>query len=234
MSTPAKAKEKENIFVNLLINILIPTLILSKFSGQTALGVKWAIIVALAFPLIYGLYDMHYRGKFNLFSVSGIISIALTGGFALYELPPKYIIMKETAIPAMFAIATLISVHTPYPLVKIFLYNDNIMQIDKIAKALAEQGTEKAFERALINASYLVTLSFIVSSILNFALAKYLLVSEPGTEAFNSELGKMNALSFPVIAIPAVIVLMFALFYLFKKIKVLTQLELEEILNHPK
>jgi len=57
-----------------------------------------------------------------------------------------------------------------------------------------------------------------------------ILVSAPGTEAFNAELGKMNALSIPVIAIPATIVMMFALFYLFKQIKKLTQLELEDIL----
>ena len=60
-----------------------------------------------------------------------------------------------------------------------------------------------------------------------------ILVSEPGTEAFNAELGKMSALSFPVIAVPATIVMMIALFYLFKQIKKLTQLNFEDILNQP-
>ena len=69
-----------------------------------------------------------------------------------------------------------------------------------------------------------------LSSILNYILAKILLVSAPGTEAFNAELGKMNALSFPVIAVPATIIMMLALFYLFKRIKALTHLELEDIL----
>ncbi len=231
MSTQVKTEKKENIFINILINIVIPTVILSKFSGEDDLGVKWAIIVALAFPIIYGLNDIRYRGKFNFFSALGIISIALTGGMALLKLPPQYIMIKEAAIPAIFAIVTLVSLKTPYPLVRTLLFNDKILQIDKVNHALATKGTQKEFDKALVNASYLVTLSFVVSSILNFVLAKMLLLSEPGTEAFNAELAKMQALSFPVIAIPATMVMMFALFYLFKKIKALTALELEEIIK---
>ena len=228
--TQAKPAKKENIFVNLLINIVIPTLILSKLSGEDQLGVKWGIIVALAFPIGYGLRDLKNNGKFNLFSALGIFSIALTGGMALLKLPPQYIIIKEAAIPALFALFTLVSLKTRYPLVRTFLYNDKIMQIDKVSAALEKNGNEKSFDQALVNASYLMALSFIVSSILNYILAKIILVSPPGTEAFNAELGKMNALSFPVIAVPATIVMMFALFYLFKKIKSLTHLELEDIL----
>lgn len=230
--TDSKPAKKENIFINILVNIALPTIILSKFSGEDALGVTWAIVVALAFPISYGLRDMKRCGKFNLFSGLGIISVALTGGMALLKLPPEYIMIKEAGIPAIFAIATLVSLKTRYPLVRTFLYNDNIMQVEKVTAALEKYGNKKEFDRALVNASYLMALSFVVSSILNFVLAKVILVSEPGTEAFNAELGKMNALSFPVIAIPATIVMMFALFYLFKKIKNLTHLKLEDILIH--
>ncbi|MFT4610536.1 MAG: hypothetical protein ACI8VY_001568, partial [Cellvibrionaceae bacterium] len=183
-----------------------------------------------SFPIIYGLRDLKRSGKFNVFSALGILSISLTGGMALLKLPPEYIIIKEATIPALFAIATLISLKTPYPLVKTFIYNDKILQIDKVSAALNTNGTEQEFDKALVNATYLMTLSFILSSILNYILAKILLVSAPGTEAFNAELGKMNALSFPVIAVPATIIMMLALFYLFKRIKALTHLELEDIL----
>jgi len=226
-----KPAKKENLLINIAVNIILPTVILSKFSGEDELGVELAIIVALAFPLTYGLKEMLQTGKFNLFSAIGIVSIMLTGGMALLKLPPEYIAIKEAGIPALFAIFTLLSIKTRYPLVKTFLYNDKIMQIDKVDLALEHHGTKSGFEHALRNASYLMALSFVVSSILNYLLAIIILVSEPGTEAFNAELGKMNALSFPVIAVPATIVMMFALFYLFKQIKQLTQLELEEILN---
>jgi hypothetical protein len=225
--------KKENMLLNIAINIVVPTVILSKFSGESALGVELAIIVALGFPLAYGLREFFQVGKFNLFSAIGIISIMLTGGMALLKLPPEYIAIKEAGIPALFAIFTLISLRTRFPLVKTFLYNDKIMQVTKVDEALLRLGSKPAFERALVNASYLIALSFIISSILNYILAVVILVSEPGTEAFNAELGKMSALSFPVIAVPATIVMMIALFYLFKQIKKLTQLDLEDILNHP-
>jgi hypothetical protein len=221
------------MLLNIGINIVVPTVILSKFSAERALGVELAIIVALGFPLAYGLREFFQVGKFNLFSVIGIVSIMLTGGMALLKLPPEYIAIKEAGIPALFAIFTLISLRTRFPLVKTFLYNDKIMQVTKVDDALLRLGTKPAFERALVNASYLIALSFIISSILNYILAVVILVSEPVTESFNAELGNMSALSFPVIAVPATIVMMIALFYLFKQIKKLTQLNFEDILNQP-
>jgi len=232
-TTTSARPKKENLLLNIVVNIIIPTLILSKFSGEDALGVELAIITALAFPLTYGLTDLFQTGKFNLFSAIGIFSIMLTGGMALLKLPPEYIAIKEAGVPGLFALVTLISLKTRYPLVKTFLYNEKIMQVEKVNAALVKYDTQADFEKVLVNASYLLALSFIVSSILNYILAVVILVSEPGTAAFNAELGKMQALSFPVIAVPATIVMMFALFYLFKQIKKLTQLELEDILNQP-
>ena len=228
--TEAKSAQKENAFLNLLVNIVIPTLILIYMSGEEYLGIKAAIVIALCFPLAYGLKEFISTKKLNIFSIIGVISIMLTGTMTLLELPPQHIAIKEAAIPGLFALITLISLKTRYPLVKVVLYNDKIMQIDKVTAALDQLDNQRAFERVLINASYLLAGSFVLSSILNYILATIILVSEPGTEAFNAELGKMNALSFPIIAIPATAVMLFALFYLFKQIKQLTQLDLDEIL----
>ncbi len=86
-----------------------------------------------------------------------------------------------------------------------------------------------AFQKALDVASLLLALSFVVSAVLNYALAKYILVSEPGTEAFTQELGRMTALSYPVIMVPSMSIMIFAAYYLFKSIKRLTQLDFEDI-----
>jgi len=84
----------------------------------------------------------------------------------------------------------------------------------------------------LVNASWLVAGSFFLSAILNYVLATVLITSQPGTVEFNEQLGKMTALSFPVIAIPAMLVLMGALFYLFSRITKLTGLTLEDVIHH--
>ncbi len=230
MTQAANEPKRESLLLNLALNIVIPTVILTKLSGDQHLGTQWAIVVALAFPIIYGLNDFRTTHKVNFFSALGVVSIMLTGGISLLELDPKYIAIKEAGIPALFGIAMLVSLKTRYPLVKTFLYNDKILQVDKVAEALKRTNHESEFEGALVNASYLITLSFFLSSVLNYALAKYLLVSPPGTEAFNAELGKMTALSFPVIAVPATLIMMGALFYLFSRIKKLTELDLEDIL----
>lgn len=230
MTQAANEPKRESLLLNIALNIVIPTVILTKLSGDEHLGTQWAIVVALAFPILYGLNDFRSTRKVNFFSALGAISIMLTGGISLLELDPKYIAIKEAGIPALFGIAMLVSLKTRYPLVKTFLYNDKILQVEKVAEALKRTNHESEFEGALVNASYLITLSFFLSSVLNYALAKYLLVSPPGTEAFNAELGKMTALSFPVIAVPATLIMMGALFYLFSRIKKLTELDLEDIL----
>ncbi len=104
------------------------------------------------------------------------------------------------------------------------------MQTKKIELSLAEQNNQELFSRAMRNASIMIASSFFLSSVLNYVLAKMLLLSEPNTEAFNAELGKMTALSFPVIAVPATIIMMATLFYVFRSITKLTGLTLEEIM----
>lgn len=222
----------ENLLVNLLFNIILPTLILTKLSGEDYLGTTWAIVVALAFPIGYGVRDMIKRGKVNLFSVLGVFSVGMTGGISLLGLDPRYLAIKEAAVPATFGLATLISIKTPYPLVKTFIYNDTILDIPAIDLALARNRTREAFERHLSTASLMVAGSFFLSSVLNYLLAILIVTSQPGTVEYNEQLGKMTALSFPVIALPAMVVMMAAMFYLFRGITRLTGLDLEHIVKH--
>ena len=223
--------KKESMLANLLMNIVIPTLILTKLSGDENLGATWGLVVALAFPVGYGLRDFLINKKFNAFSALGIVSVLLTGGLSLLHLAPQYFAIKEASIPGILGIATLFSMKTRYPLVKTFIYNDKVLKIHKVDAALQQYGTKKHFERTLTNASLMIAASFFLSSILNYVLAKIILVSQPGTTEFNAELGKMTALSYPVIALPMMIIMMGTLFYVFRSIRLLTHLTLEEVVN---
>ena len=66
----ATAKKKSNPLVDILISILIPSIILMKMSGEDRLGPTTALIVALAFPIGYGLYDLIVNGNRNVMAVS--------------------------------------------------------------------------------------------------------------------------------------------------------------------
>ena len=76
--------------------------------------------------------------------------------------------------------------------------------------------------------------SFLLSGILNYFLARWIVVSPSGSDAFNSEVSKMMAWSWPVIAIPSMVIMLLTLMQLLKGIKGMTGLELENILHSAK
>lgn len=232
-TNPRQQPPRENVWLNLLLNIIIPTLILTKGSKEEYLGPTLGLIVALAFPIGYGIYDYFRARKVNLFSVLGIISVLLTGGISLLKLPPEYIAIKEASIPALIGLFCLISIYTPWPLVRTVLYNRTIMQVDRVNQALHDKNNMQRFEQVLKNATYLLSGSFFLSAVLNYVLATVIVVSAPGTEQYNEELGKMMALSYPVIALPCTLVMAAALYYLYHNITKLTHLELGQIIIQP-
>ncbi|MEP4890996.1 MAG: VC0807 family protein [Aliiglaciecola sp.] len=220
---PKKNPPQNNGFMgNLAFNIVIPVLILSYLSGEEYLGPAVSVVCALAFPIGYGIWDLKKSGKVNGFSILGIISVILTGGITLLKLPAEYIAIKEAAIPGILGIAVLISQYTNRSLVKILILNENVINWPALDEALEKKQNTALFKRKITISSYIVAASFFVSSFLNYILAKIILVSEPGTTAYTEELGRMTALSYPVIMVPSLIMLFSALAYLIIQMKKLT------------
>lgn len=228
-STAAKPK-KSGFISNLLLNVIIPAVILSRFSGPDALGPVWAVVVALAFPLLFGLWELLQSGKVNFFSILGIVSVLLTGGISLLQLPPSYIAIKEALVPGLIGIFVLISQYTPYPLVKKLLINPELLDIDKLQHALAAKNNATEFDRRMGRAGYIVASAFFLSSALNYVLAKAIVVSAPGTTAYAEELGRMTWLSYPVIVLPTMVMLFGAIIYMFMQIGRLTGQSLEDFI----
>jgi hypothetical protein len=227
----ATAEPRESALLSLGVNIAIPAVILMKLSGEEALGPVGGLLLALAFPLGYGMWDFHRRREWNFISVLGFVSVLLTGGIGLLQLDPKWIAVKEAAVPGVIGLAVLFSLYTRYPIVRTFLYNDKIIRVADVDAALAERGNHPAFERTLVHASWMLAASFFLSSLLNFVLAKLIVRSPAGTTAFNEELGRMTALSYPVIVIPSMAIMIIAMWYLFSRIRGLTGMDLEQILK---
>jgi hypothetical protein len=226
------APKRENLFINIGCNVALPTIILNWGGKLAWLGPKWALVVALAFPVGYSLYDFIERRKFNFISAIGFFSVLATGSFALMKLDLFWFAVKEAAVPAMIGLLVLVSTGTRWPLVSEILYNPQVIDVPRVDAALAERNARPAFDRLLRDASFLLTLSFLVSAVLNYALARYLLKSPAGSDAFNSELARMNLLSWPVIVLPSTAMTMFALWRLLGGLQRVTGLELEQLL-HP-
>lgn len=229
METEKTDQKKENPIVSILFNIVIPVLILSKLTTDDKLGPIWGLVVALLFPILYFLYDYFKRKKTNFVSIVGFVSILLTGIIGVFEFPSEWLAYKEASVPLLIGIAVLVSLKTPFPLVKKLLYHDEILDVERIDSILVEKNETEAFEKTLRNTTYMLSASFLLSSVLNFVLAKILIKSPTGTESFALELADMTMYSYIVIALPSTCVMMVALWYLFKQLKKLTGLELDQL-----
>ena len=226
-SSPA---HKPRPMVDLIVSVVLPSLILMKLSGEDKLGVSGGLIAALAFPLGWGLFELIKYKKFNFIALLGLVSVLLTGSIGLFELDNKWLAIKEASIPAIIGIAVLVSTFTPYPLIRALLFNAAIMDVDTIKQKLEENHSTAAFEKTLMKATYFIAGSFAFSATMNYILAKWIVTSPAGTEAFNEELGQMTLYSYPMIAIPSMIMMLGVFYYLWRNIHKATGLKLEDLL----
>ena len=141
--------------------------------------------------------------------------------------------IKEAALPAILGVMTIITLKTKKPLVKLFLYNPDVINVELVDQALEAKGTVKEFNQLLRKCTLFIALSFLLSATLNYFLSRAIVVTEPYKDklAFNNEVGTMMGWSFPIISIPCMVVSGYAFWILIKGIKKLAGFSLEEILN---
>ncbi|MDF3059120.1 MAG: transporter [Rariglobus sp.] len=229
-SAPAK---KENLLINLVFNILIPTLVLSKLSKDGLLGPVLGLVVALAFPLGYGVWDFLERRKANFIAVIGFLSVLLTGGFALTHLNTFWFAVKEAGMSLVIGSVVLLSAGSKQPLVRTFLYNDQVIDTERVAGALSARNATADFNRLMRRCTWYVATSFLVSALLNFVVASWVILAEPGTPAFNEQLAVIALSNWIIIMPPFMVMMAFSLWQLFSGIKKLTGLELDAIIKTP-
>lgn len=205
-----------------------------KLSDPANLGAANALVLALSFPLAWGVRDFWLRRKWNLFAVLGVISTLLTGGIGLLALDTQWIAIKEAAVPGLIGLAVLGSTYTRYPLVKTILLNPSIIDVDRLQQKLEAHGATQDFEVRLLHATWMLSGTFFFSSVMNYFLATSIVVSPAGTTAFNEELGQLTLLSYPFIALPSMVMMVFVIFYLSRTTKQLTGLGYTEFMNAAK
>ena len=215
-------------FLNLICNLIIPTIILTKFSSENTLGSFYGLLIALSFPIFYGLSEFYFNKKINFFSILGLVSVLLTGGIGVFQFSSDWLAIKEAFIPGIIGMAVIISTYTKYPLLKMFF--EETLNIEGLREKLTHSENEW-FSARFRFSSLILGGTFFISSFLNFFLATWIVVSEPGTEAFNQELGLMNLLSLPIIALPMMVILMAIMWYLLNDTLKKVGLTWEEFFN---
>jgi hypothetical protein len=250
-------KPKDHPLANILINVILPVLVLSYLSKDPAIqqqlgkearpwhiGPLYAMIIALALPIGYGIWSFIKTRKFNLFSAIGLVSVLLTGGLTLYlwnrdgsvkEHAGLLFGLKEGSIPLMLGIAVIASARSATPLLNVFLYNDSIFDIPKIEKEISQTGRTGEYRSLLNHATKLFALSFFVSSLMNVALALWFFrgfnhVAPDALEVYNTIIGRLTFWGFVVIGVPILAFLFFTLKYLLKGLRQLTGLADENLM----
>jgi len=227
--TKPRPKE-ENPMISIMLNVVFPVIILTCLSKDKYLGPLWGLVAALILPIGYGIHTLIKEKRADFVSIIGIISVLLTGVFGILKLPPQWIAIKEAAIPLILGLAIVISLKTPYPLIKKMLLNEKLFNVPLLHEKLRELGNEAKFEKRLVGLTWGLASSMFLSSALNYGLAKIVLRSEPGTEAFTAEIGKMAGLSYIVIMIPCMAVMILVLVALIKTLTHLTGLKMDDLL----
>jgi len=202
-------------------------------SDEARLGPVWGLIVALLFPLGYAGWDLATRRDLSPLSVLGFISLLLSGGFGLLRVGGFWFAIKEAALPVVLGLAIPLSLRTPQPLVRVLLYNDQVLDTERVRVALVERGKLTDFARLLAWASWMLALAMWVSAVTNFGLAWWLLPARAGTPEFNRQLGKLQFWSWPGTMLPTTAMVFYILFRLVHGLEGLTGLKGSQLF-HPR
>jgi intracellular septation protein A len=227
--TPAKP----NPLLEIAITILLPALVLMQFSGADELGPARALLCALALPVGWGLWDGFRRRKVSWMALLGIVSTLLTGGIGLMELDAHWLAVKEAAVPTLMGLVIAGSAWMRRPLIHALVFDAALMDTARIQAALAERQATAVFEARLRSGTLLLGGVFLVSAVANYGLTRWIVSSPAGTEAFNQELGRLTMLSYPLIALPTMLLMMALLWWLADAARRLTGLAYGELFRAP-
>lgn len=227
---------KENGLLNIIFNIVLPVLILNKLSKF--IGPFWALILALAFPLGYGAYDLIKRKKFNAFSALGLLNVLLTGGLALLGLNGFWFAVKEAAFPALVGLFVMGSAFTKKPFIETLFLNPALMKVDLLEERLKANGKQKDFHDHMKKATIWLSLSFAFSAVCNFVLARKIfteidptLSTDAQSTLLNEQIAQMTTWSMAIIMVPSMLFLLGIFWYLMRGIKQHSGLSTEELLK---
>lgn len=226
---------KENPFVNLLANVVLPVFILNKFSSSHPLA---ALAVALSLPLAYGLWSFYQSKKINFISLLGLLNTLFTGGFALLKLEGMWFAVKEAGFPFLIGCFVLFSAFGETPFLQMLMFDTGLLNAEDINTRIRDQGASNAFKSLLKKTTFLFSLTFFFSALLNFLLAYHIFQKIPVelTEAqhadmLNQQIASMTWQGYVVIFLPSILLFFALMFFFFRSLSKLTGLPFDKLVK---
>tara|TARA_B100001248_G_C27394350_1_gene464456 strand:+ start:1472 stop:2200 length:729 start_codon:yes stop_codon:yes gene_type:complete len=227
------------MMMNLAFNIIIPVMVLKRLSTINENGPLIALLIALAFPISYFLYEYIKLKKRNWISVLGFVHVLLTGLFALLQLGGIWFAVKEAAIPFLIGVFVYLSPYlSKVSLVEIMILNPAFFRVEELLEKLRAKNTEEAFQKHLRKTNVFLSYSFFLSAGLNFFLAIYIFQDIPmevddmqRSVLLNEQISDMTWMSWLVIVVPSMLCLILIMQYLSKGMKKYADVSLFDLIE---
>lgn len=226
------AKQQPHPLIDLLLTVVLPSVVLEYLSPADRLGPFWALVVSALLPLGYGIYCWVTSAGLNFFSLLGLVAVIITGGLGLLELSAFWIGIKELSVPLIIAIAFPLSHRWGKPVIASMLFAPHLINERVLQSALNTPEKQRGFQRILFQASLGLGLAMLLSGLINFALALYLVGNKtPGSEAYVKALGTLNWAGTLFIGLPLMAAMMIVLMRFLRGVFALTGLEKDDLMG---
>lgn len=240
MNAPTQPPQnRENPLTSIVVNIVLPVVILQQLTKRLGEdGPLLALILAVALPVSYGLWDFLRNHHKNYVSLFGLLSVLFTGGFALMKLEGIWFAVKEAAFPAAMAIGVAASSFSRRPLVQTLFCNNQLLRMDLVDARLSDENTARRFHLLTQNATRWLAVSFVISSFLNFIIA--IRVFTPlgpdqnplaQSDELNQQIARMTGLGFVAIALPMMVFTGAILYFFLRRLSDLTKIEMNQLIR---
>ena len=217
-------QKSSSVFLDLIFSIVIPSFLLTRGPGYfPSFSALEILLFALAFPIIYGLYDLLSNKHFNVISLAGFLNVLLTGGIGLVQASKPIIIIKEAGFPLIIAI--LLFVFRDRLVAFIKEQSKEVLNLKKILLHTTQRFMNEWYKIIAKRMVY----PFLLSAFLNGVITYIIIQSVPGTQAFNEELAQLLIWGFIGIALPCLVFMLIILYLSVRSLQKKTGLGFEEM-----
>lgn len=196
------------------INIFLPVVILLSLSDESRLGPLNALLLAVAIPAIYGIWNLLRTRKVDASSVLGVISVMMTGVIAVLELDSDLFALKEAVIPVGFAAVLLVTNRMRFPVVKLLF--DTVQRRERVERMITEQDQEPAYRKHIERSGAIWAGIMTLSGVMKFSLASLVMNANAGTREFNTQLATYELVQIPTSMLVTMVLILSLIFFIAK------------------
>lgn len=196
--TPAR-----QALLELLCTVGLPLLILQFGTPWFGLG-PVAVSVWAAVPAAGWVGAQIVRERtVSALGALALVGVALSGAVAVLQVDGGWFAWKEALLPVAIGVVTAATAATPWAVVGVLF--DRILDPGAVARLREVPERGAAYAGAVRRATLELAASFAAPGLIAFGLARALVVSPGGTDAYVTELGRYTMWSFPMVTVPGVL-----------------------------